>query len=313
VSGAPTLRLGTRASALALWQARRIAQRTRDELGIECRIEAIRTTGDRDQERPIGELEGTGVFAKELQQALLEHRVDLVVHSLKDLPTEEPPGLEIAAIAERGPTAELLLAAPGSLRPTPADPIGLPAGATVGTSSLRRTAQLLALRPDLEVRALRGNVPTRVAALRDRRFDAVVLAAAGVARLGLALDGLDAAELPSEVMLPAAGQGALAIETRRDDDAGRRLRALEDPAAARCVGAERRLLALIGGGCHLPLGCLATEDRGAIRLQAALGFIEPGSGRAKVARVAAVAPAPEAAARACREALSLALPGVLGP
>jgi len=313
VSGPSVLRLGTRGSALARWQAERVAGRARRELGVECRIEIISTTGDRSADRALHDLEGKGFFTKELQEALLDRRVDLVVHSLKDLPIEEPPGLQIAAIPERGRATELLLASRGSLQPTSADPIGLPEGAVVGTSSLRRTAQLLALRPDLEVRALRGNVPTRVARLRDGRYDAILLAAAGIDRLALALEGLDRTDLPPEVMLPAPGQGALAIETRLDDEAVRPLTALDDPAAARCVAAERRLLELIGGGCHLPLGCLATEEGEAVRLQAALGMIDANSGRAEVARVAALAPGPEPAARACFEALRLALPEVLTP
>jgi hydroxymethylbilane synthase len=313
VTAALPLRLGTRGSELALWQAERIAGRVRDQLGLLCRIDVIRTQGDRVQDLPMHQMEGKGFFTKELQEALLERRVDLVVHSLKDLPTEEPPGLEIAATPERGSVADVLLAPSGSLRPSPADPLGLPQRAVVGTSSLRRAAQLLALRPDLQVRTLRGNVPTRVARLRDGRYDAIVLAAAGIDRLGLSLDGLERRDLAPEVMLPAPGQGALAIETRQDDAAGLPLRALDDPAVARCVAAERGLLALLGGGCHLPLGCLATEERGTIRLQAVLGAIDGAGGRAEVARVASVAPSPEAAARACFEALRLALPEVLTP
>jgi len=312
VSATSALRLGTRGSELALWQAERVAGRARCELGVECRIEIISTAGDRIADRALHDLEDKGFFTKELQEALLDRRVDLVVHSLKDLPIEEPPGLQIAAIPERGRATELLLASRGSLQPTSADPIGLPEGAVVGTSSLRRTAQLLALRPDLEVRALRGNVPTRVARLRDGRYDAILLAAAGIDRLALALEGLDRTDLPPEVMLPAPGQGALAIETRLDDEGVRPLTALDDPAAARCVAAERHLLALIGGGCHLPLGCLATDKGEAVRLQAALGVID-GGGRAEVARVAALAPRPDSAARACFEALRLALPEVLTP
>ena len=307
-----TLRLGTRGSELALWQAERIAGRLRDELGLDCRVDVIRTQGDRVQDLPMHQMEGKGFFTKELQEALLERRIDLVVHSLKDLPTEEPPGLEIAAIPERAAATDVLLAARGSLRLTPADPLGLPQRAVVGTSSLRRAAQLLALRPDLQVRTLRGNVPTRVGRLRDGRYDAIVLAAAGIDRLGLSLDGLERRDLAPEVMLPAPGQGALAIETRQDDAAGLPLRALDDPAVARCVAAERGLLALLGGGCHLPLGCLATEERGTIRLQAALGAIDSAGGRAEVARVASVAAGPEAAARACFEALRLAMPEVAG-
>jgi hydroxymethylbilane synthase len=310
VRGDAALRLGTRGSELALWQANRIAGRICTELGLDCRIQVIRTRGDRVQDVPMHQMQGTGFFTKELQEALLEGRVDLVVHSLKDLPTDEPPGLEIAAIPERGSATDVLLVPVGRDRPSPDDPLGLPDRAVVGTSSLRRAAQLLALRPDLQVRNLRGNVPTRVGRLRDGAFDAIVLAAAGIERLGLDLDRLERRDLRPEVMLPAPGQGALAIETREADPAVLPLRTLHDPAAGRCVAAERGLLRLLEGGCHLPLGCLATAEPGAVRLQAALGVIDSTGSRAEVARVASAAPRAEAAARACFEALRLAMPGV---
>ena len=311
MAGAGGLTLGTRGSELALWQAHRIAGRVRDELGIECRIEVIKTRGDRIQDVAFHKMEGKGFFTKELQDALLDGRVDLVVHSLKDLPTDEPAGLSLAAVPERGSAGDLLLARPGALAPSHADPLGLPEAAVVGTSSLRRAAQLLALRPDLEVRALRGNVPTRVCKLRNGLYDAIVLAAAGVDRLGLDLDGIDRLDLPPEVMLPAPGQGALAIETRASDPRAEPVARLHDPSAARCVHAERLLLALLGGGCHLPLGCLATEADGAIRLQAVLGEVDDEVRRADVARVAAGAQSPETAVRACYEALRLAMPEVV--
>ncbi len=303
------LRIGTRGSDLALWQARRIAHRIHDEIGLACSIEVISTRGDRIQDVAFHKMEGKGFFTKELQEALLDGRVDLVVHSLKDLPTEEPPGLSLIAIPERGPTADLLLAVRDSLQPTLADPIGLPKGAVLGTSSLRRAAQTLSLRPDLHVEALRGNVPTRLQKLRDGTYDAILLAAAGVRRLELELDDLDWADLPCEVMLPAPGQGALGIETRADDPLVEQLAELHDAKVARCVDAERRLLQLLGGGCHLPLGCLATDEGDAIRLQAALGKVNDQISRAEVARVAATATSPETVAQACRAALQMAMPG----
>ncbi len=308
------VRIGTRGSELALWQARRVAALLAERLDLGSELVVVRTRGDVVRDVAFHKMEGKGFFTKELQQALLEERVDLVVHSLKDLPTEEPPGLALAAIPERTDPGDLLLARSGTLRPSHADPLGLPGGATVGTSSLRRAAQLLHLRPDLHVEALRGNVPTRVRRLREGRYDAIVLAAAGVRRLGLDLAGLDLLELPPEVMLPAPGQGALAIETRAADPLRERLAALHDAEVARCVEAERLLLQLLGGGCHLPLGCLATRrPSGTIRLQAALGEVDAGVTRARLARVGASGPDPEGAARTCHEALRLAMPEVAAP
>ncbi len=309
----PELRLGTRGSDLALWQADHVARMIRERLGSDCSIEIIKTRGDRIQDVAFRKMEGKGFFTKELQEALLERRVDLVVHSLKDLPTEEPVGLEVAAIPERANPADLLLLRAGIETPSPEDPLKLAEGTILGTSSLRRAAQALARSPGLEIRALRGNVPTRIRKLRDGGYDAILLAAAGVARLQLDLEGLVAVELPFESMLPAPGQGALAIETRAGEAESAGLRELHDHAVARCVEAERTLLALLGGGCHLPLGCLATREETGIRLQAVLGVIDDEATAATVARVGGAAADPGTAARICFEALRLALPGVVAP
>jgi len=305
--------LGTRGSELALWQARHVATMLEEHLGITARIEIIKTRGDRIQNVAFSKMEGKGFFTKELQEALLDRRVDLVVHSLKDLPTEEPDGLEVLAIPERTNSADLLLARKGLLEPVPDNPMGLPVGAVLGTSSLRRAAQTLALCPEIEIKALRGNVPTRIAKLRDGDYDAILLAAAGVGRLEIDLEDLDTAELAPEVMLPAPGQGALAIECRSGDVLTRPLEALHDHEVARNVTTERRLLELLGGGCHLPLGCLATTDEGGIRLQAVLGEVDENVTRATVARVGAMAPDPELASIACFEALRAAVPTITGP
>lgn len=307
-----TLRLGTRGSELALWQARHVAGLVSNRLEVECSIEIIKTRGDRIQDIAFQKMEGKGFFTKELQEALVGGQVDFVVHSLKDLPTEEPEGLEIAAIPERAEAADLLLARRYLLARNHADPLGLPAGAVLGTSSLRRASQALAQSPEIRVRALRGNVPTRIRKLRDGDYDAILLAAAGVRRLDLEIDDLDCVELAPEVMLPAPGQGALAIEARAADPISRPLSELHDPAVARCVGAERRLLELLGGGCHLPLGCLASEDETGLRLQAVLGEIDNEVTRATVSRVGSLAQDPESAARVCFEALRLAMPEVVG-
>jgi len=308
----PALRLGTRGSDLALWQARHVAGLVSDRLDVECTIEIVKTRGDRIQDVAFRKMEGKGFFTKELQDALVDGQVDLVVHSLKDLPTEEPEGLAIVAIPERADAADLLLARRELLERNHADPLGLPAGAVLGTSSLRRASQALALSPEIVVRALRGNVPTRIRKLRDGDYDAILLAAAGVRRLDLEIDDLECVELTPEVMLPAPGQGALAIEARASDEVTRPLSDLHDSAVARCVGAERHLLELLGGGCHLPFGCLASEDETGIRLQAVLGEIDDEVTRATVARVGSLAQDPESAARVCFEALRLAMPEVVG-
>jgi len=292
-----SLCLGTRGSDLALWQARHVSVMLEESLGIATRIEIIKTRGDRIQDVAFAKMEGKGFFTKELQEALLDHRVDLVVHSLKDLPTEEADGLEVVAIPERANPADLLLARK----------------AVLGTSSLRRAAQTLALCPEIQIKALRGNVPTRIAKLREGDYDAILLAAAGVGRLELDLADLDSAELRPEVMLPAPGQGALAIECRSGDALTRPLEALHDHEVATHVTTERRLLEMLGGGCHLPLGCLATTDEAGIRLQAVLGEIDDDVTRATVARVGALAPNPELASIACFEALKAAVPTTIDP
>jgi len=312
VTGRVPLRLGTRGSDLALWQARHVAGLLSDRLEIDCAIEIVKTRGDRIQDVAFRKMEGKGFFTKELQDALIGGQVDLVVHSLKDLPTEEPEALGIIAIPERASAADLLLARRGLLVRDHADPLGLPAGAVLGTSSLRRASQALALSPEIAVRALRGNVPTRIRKLREGEYDAILLAAAGVRRLEPEIDDLDCVELTPDVMLPAPGQGALAIETRANDTITQPLSALHDPAVARCVGAERRLLELLGGGCHLPLGCLASEDETGLRLQAVLGEIDDEVTRATVSRVGSLAQDPESASRVCFEALRLAMPDVVG-
>jgi hydroxymethylbilane synthase len=307
------VRIGTRGSDLAVWQARRIAELLRTKLRLETELVVVKTRGDRVQNVSFHKMEGKGFFTKELQDALLNRRVDLVVHSLKDLPVDHPDGLMLAAIPERTDPADVLLARDGLLAPSASAPLGLPPGSVLGTSSLRRAAQALALEPELEIEPLRGNVPTRVGKLREGAYDAIMLAAAGVDRLALDLDGLDRLDLMPEVVLPAPGQGALAIECRNDDDLADRLDSLNDRQSARCVAAERSLLKRLGGGCHLPLGCLATEEDGAIRLQAALGEIDEEITQARLSRVAAVAPDPDLASQACFEALRLAAPEAAVP
>ena len=237
------MKLGTRGSQLARWQAEWV----RDHLaaqGVRAAIVVIKTRGDAEVDRPLHELEGKGFFTKEIEDALLDGRIDVAVHSLKDLPTTLPKGLALGAIPARHDPRDALVNG-RSL----AD---LPAGARVGTSSLRRIAQVRFLRPDLEVVPLRGNVPTRVRKVESRDgLDAALLAIAGLERLGLGNKG--SVVDPLDVM-PAPGQGALGVELRADDKATRKaLRPLHDDASAVAVTAERALLAALGGGCQAPV------------------------------------------------------------
>jgi hydroxymethylbilane synthase len=247
------LRIGSRGSQLALWQANHIAALLREN-GHHVELEIIRTTGDKITDVALAKVGTKGMFTKEIEEALAEGRVDLAVHSLKDLPTEVPPGFELAAITRREDPRDVLLAlAHHSLT-------HLPQGARVGTSSLRRQAQLRALRPDLELLPLRGNVDTRLRKLESGEFDAIILAAAGLRRLGRT--ELVREVIPAETMCPAAGQGALGIEIREGDAATRQsLVFLDDAAARTATTCERALLRHLGGGCQVPIGAFA-EVRG---------------------------------------------------
>lgn len=242
-----TVVIGSRGSQLALWQSRWVAARLA-ELGIGTRIEIIRTTGDKITDVALSKVGAKGLFTKELEEALIARQVDLAVHSLKDMPTELPEGLTLAAVPEREDPRDAIVGA------RLAD---LPSGARVGTSSLRRAAQLRAVRPDLTVESIRGNLDTRLRKLDEGQFDAIVLAAAGLRRLGWAARISELLE-PS-VMCPAVGQGALAIETRNGGDSAAALCArLNHETTARCVEAERAVLRALGGGCQVPIGAHAT-------------------------------------------------------
>ncbi len=245
MEASPTIRLGTRASALARWQADWVAARLK-ALGLVVELVPITTTGDRRQSGPIGALGGQGVFTKEIQHALLECRIDLAVHSLKDLPTEPIAGLVLAAVPERESVRDVLICRES---PSLAE---LPRGARIGSGSLRRQAQLLHHRPDLNLADIRGNVDTRLAKLDAGQYDAIVLAEAGLNRLGLA--GRITERITPQVMLPAVGQGALGLETRTDDEATRTaLLPLDHPETHAAVLAERAMLAALHGGCLAPI------------------------------------------------------------
>ena len=240
------LRLGTRGSALARWQADWVAAQLQ-QLGHEVEMVLITTSGDAQQVGPIGNIGSQGVFTKEIQKALLEDRVDLAVHSLKDLPTDPVPGLTLAAVPERESVRDAIICAKAK---SFAD---LPEGAIVGTGSLRRQAQLLHARPDLELRDIRGNVETRLRKMDEGEYDAIVLAEAGLKRLELA-DRITEL-LPLENVLPAVGQGALGIESRAEDTKTiKQLDPLNHPETRAAVIAERALLAHLRGGCMAPVG-----------------------------------------------------------
>ena len=249
--------IGTRGSALALAQTRLVAER----LGPAVEIRVLRTAGD-DSDRPIREL-GDGVFVTAIEEALRSGEIDVAVHSLKDLPTKEPADLVVAAIpAREDPRDVLVTRSRGGLA-------GLPRGAVVGTSSPRRAAFVLALRADATCREIRGNVDTRLRKVRDGEYDAVVVAAAGLRRLGIAFDESEA--LPIELCPPAPGQGALAVQIRaRDERTAALLAALDDPATRLAVTAERALLRAMGASCEIPLGAFGRHAAGVIRLDAAL-------------------------------------------
>lgn len=237
------MKIGTRGSQLALWQANWVRQRLA-AARVQAEIEVIKTRGDADVDRPLRELEGKGFFTKEIEDALLDGRIDIAVHSLKDLPTTLPPGLALGAIPARHDPREMLVNGKSLL--------DLPSGTRVGTSSLRRVAQVRFLRPDLQVVPLRGNVPTRVRKVETgEELDAALLALAGLERLGLGDKG--AVIDPLDIM-PAPGQGALGIEIREADKATRQaVQALHDEPSAVAVTAERALLAALGGGCQAPI------------------------------------------------------------
>lgn len=254
------LRIGSRGSQLALWQTNHVGALLRDH-GHEVEIEIIQTTGDKILDVTLAKVGTKGMFTKEIEEALSEGRVDLAVHSLKDLPTELSVAFEIASIPKReNPRDALCSGKYESIEQ-------LPLRARVGTSSLRREAQLRAIRPDLEIRSLRGNVDTRLRKLAAGEHDAIILAAAGLNRLGKT--EMIRQIIASDVMCPAAGQGALAIEIRAgDSDTRRHLAFLDDADARTTTTCERALLNQMGGGCQVPIGALAEIRNGRLHLQA---------------------------------------------
>ncbi|HEX6896606.1 MAG TPA: hydroxymethylbilane synthase [Bryobacteraceae bacterium] len=251
------LTIGSRGSQLALWQARWIQARLQG-FRVESRIEVIHTTGDKITDVALSKVGTKGLFTKEIEEALLNRSIDLAVHSLKDMPTDLPSGLILAAIPEREDPRDALIG--GKLD-------SLKRGAQVGTSSLRRSAQLRATRPDLQISDVRGNLDTRLRKLDEGRYDAIVLASAGLRRLGW--ENRITQLLDPEVMCPAVGQGALAVETRDDSGEAREICRRMDHAETRtAVTAERAVLAALGGGCQVPIGAHATLSGSGVRIRA---------------------------------------------
>ena len=289
-----TLRFGTRGSPLALWQTRAVLARLRQAApGLEAAEHVIATTGDKVQDRPLADIGGKGLFAKEIHEALADGRIDAAVHSLKDLETALPPGIVLAAVLPREDARDALILGPGCAAPDPADPLAaLPRGARIGTSSVRRQAQLLHARPDLSVGLLRGNVQTRLARLRGGDMAATLLALAGLRRLGL--EAAASVVLSPAVMLPAAGQGIVGITARADDaDLLATLRAMSDDGAWIAASAERGLLGELDGSCRTPIGAHAVlRPDGSVHLD---GLVARGDGSFLLRR-SLTGPATEAAA-----------------
>ncbi len=259
--------IGSRGSDLALWQANYVS----NLIETPTRIEIIKTAGDRIQHLSLDKVEGKGFFTKEIEEALLDKRIDIAVHSFKDLPIDGPEGLKLGAIPPRAPVRDVIVVKTSELDSNKL--WGLKEGARVGTSSLRRKAHMLALRPDLNMVDIRGNVPTRLNKVPDGELDAVVLAEAGLSRLGF-LDkaaemGLTMVAANVTDICPAPAQGALAIQIR-DNDARceAAIEKLHDSVTAASVEAERLLLGYFGGGCHLPLGAHGSEHEGGMKLEA---------------------------------------------
>lgn len=298
------LRIGTRGSALARWQSEHVASRIREAApGREVELVVIQTQGDKILDVPLARIGDRGLFVKEIEAALLSGEVDLAVHSLKDMPTEQPEGLVLAAISERHDPRDAVVSR------SRARLAKLPMGAVVGTSSLRRKAQLMAAFPNLAFKDVRGNVNTRLAKLDAGEYDALIMAKAGLERLGLG--GRITEVLEHDVSLPAVGQGALAVETRADDAETRALvaRAIADPVTTACTRAERALLAALEGGCQVPVAAHATAAGETLTLDALVASLD-GSRILRVERQGPLAE-PEALGREAADALLMAGAGVL--
>lgn len=261
--------IGTRGSALALWQAEYVKNRLKNECGLDSELEIIKTQGDKILDVPLAKIGGKGLFTKELEQKLLDKEIDLAVHSLKDVPVEIMPLLDLAAITEREDCRDCFL----SMKYEGLE--SLPQGARVGTTSLRRSMQIKAFRADLDTLSLRGNIQTRLEKLKNGVFDAIILAQAGVKRLGIDVKKNDMGIchiVPLDFMIPAMGQGALGIEMRKDSAYFEIVSKLTHKKSALCVSAERSFVRVLEGGCQVPIGVQAVYDGGILRLRAMVGL-----------------------------------------
>ncbi len=253
-----TLKIGTRGSRLALWQANYTLQQLKKN-GIDAELEIIKTKGDDIQHLSFDKIEGKGFFTKEIEEALLRGDIDMAVHSMKDLPTTSPEGLTIAAVSYREDPSDWLLILPSKVIDNQV--FKLDKNAVVGTSSARRKALLLDFRPDLTLKDIRGNVPTRIEKLRNGAFDAIVLAAAGIKRLDLDLSDLKIIPLNPREFIPSPAQGVLAFQTCEDNiNVNKILKLLHQPEVSSVTNIERKVLNLLDGGCHLPLGVYCEKD-----------------------------------------------------
>ncbi len=262
------IRIGTRASALALWQAEWVKSEIEKRYpGMTVTLTKIKTTGDKILDVPLAKVGGKGLFVKEIEEAMLENEIDIAVHSMKDVPTFFPDGLHLSCITKREDARDALLSRNNTKFKD------LPRGANVGTSSLRRQAQLMSLRPDFVIHQLRGNVGTRLQKLKEGKFDAIILAAAGVKRLGLEANVSE--YLSPEISLPAIGQGALGIECRVDDRELNDLISFFNHADSRtCVTGERALLRRLEGGCQVPIACYGQIEGGKLKLVGLVGSVD---------------------------------------
>lgn len=298
------LRIATRGSPLALAQTRSVARRIEEGLGVETELVEVRTSGDRIQDVSLAKIGGKGLFVKEIEEALLDQSADLAVHSAKDLPAEIAPGLVLVAFPERGDPRDALIGRGSGDRLK-----DLPERARVGTGSVRRGSQLLAARPDLEIVPLRGNVETRLRKLQDADLHAVILACAGLDRLGMG-DRIHERVSP-ELLLPSVGQGTLAIEVREGDPIADELRAVDHPDTRAELSAERAFLARLEGDCSVPLAALAERaSAGRIVLR---GLVASPDGRrvVRASAEAALADAASAGARAAEQVLRAGAASIL--
>lgn len=261
--------IGTRGSKLALWQAEWVSSEIRKlKPDLEISLAKIKTTGDKILDVPLAKVGGKGLFVKEIEEALLRKDIDIAVHSMKDVPTDLPSGLHLAAICKREDPRDAFITQRSDIKSIS----DLPKGAVIGTSSLRRSCQLLNIRPDLRIVQLRGNLDTRLRKLDEGQFDVVILAAAGIKRLGFEsrITGI----LPIDISLPAVGQGAIGIECRRDDEfINNLISLLNDPETSVCVQAERAFLKKLEGGCQVPIAAYARIERGFLVIDGLVGSL----------------------------------------